>query len=323
LVQQKITTKHPSPCFFSADHYTEPRHIETERRMQIPKVQFSHQKTALAEFEIVDLESLYQRQYTHSPASPHRVNFFNFILIESGKGSHMIDFVEHRFSPGQLIFVQREQVHAFDFTDKPKGKVLLFTQAFLDQVHANMRLPNYTPTHLNSLHNPLIQLDADNYQRCQTLINDIGTEVTHPQPDPLIVMYLFSALSLILHRLQPKTRHDKLSHEQSAKFARFLDLLFTHFNAIRDANWYANQLNTTYKTLNQVCKLATDLTAKQLIDSYTIVEIKRRLVVNAITTQQMAYDFGFEDASNFVKYFKKQTALTPSQFQKKYQTPRL
>jgi AraC family transcriptional regulator, transcriptional activator of pobA len=37
-----------------------------------------------------------------------------------------------------------------------------------------------------------------------------------------------------------------------------------------------------------------------------------------VISQQMAYDFGFEDASNFVKYFKNHTKQTPSQFQKQY-----
>lgn len=290
--------------------------------MIIPEIGFNHSKVDQAEFEIFELESLQQRSFTkHHPEQPHRVNFFNLIYIEQGEGSHMVDFQEHPFSAGSFIFVQREQVHAFDFSSKLKGKILLFTQSFLDQIHANMRLPNYTPTHLNRQHTPLLKLDKENNLRCQILMSEIINETHHLQSDPLIVMYLFSALSLILHRLRPELRHDKLSQQQSAKFARFLDLLFVHFKKIRDANWYANEINTTYKTLNQVCKLATDLTAKQLIDSYTIIEIKRRLIVNMVTSQKVAYDFGFEDASNFVKYFKKQTDLTPSQFQKKYIQP--
>lgn len=292
--------------------------------MHIPKVGFNHNKTQQAEFEIFELESLYQRNFelaTHHPEHPHRISFFNLIYIEEGSGTHMVDFKEYPLSPGAFIFIQREQVHAFDFVCKVKGKIILFTQSFLDQVHANMRLPNYTPTHLNSQHTPLIKLDKENNQRCQTLINEMIKENLHAQSDPLILMYLFSTLSLMLHRLRPELRPDVLSQGQSIKFARFLDLLFIHFNKIRDGNWYASQINTTYKTLNQICKLATNLTAKQLIDSYTIIEIKRCLVVSSITSQQVAYDFGFEDASNFVKYFKKQVGLTPSQFQKKYLKP--
>ncbi|ELR66923.1 Transcriptional regulator, AraC family [Photobacterium marinum] len=292
--------------------------------MDIPHIGFNHEKTNQAELEIFDLSSLYQRQnLSHDPQTPHRVNFFMLVYIEQGEGVHMVDFINYAFSPGSLIFVQREQVHAFDFSSKPQGKVMLFTQAFLDQVHANMRLPNFTPTHLNHQHNPLSHLDGLNSQRVPALINEMITEIGLDQSDPLIVMYLFSALTLILHRLRPELRYDQLTQAQSVKLARFFELMQAHFQHNRDASWYASQINTTYKTLNQVCKLATGLTAKQMVDAFTIIEMKRRLVVTNTTSQQMAYDFGFEDASNFVKYFKKQTQLTPLQFQKQYTNPEL
>ncbi|WP_300176616.1 helix-turn-helix transcriptional regulator [uncultured Aliivibrio sp.] len=292
--------------------------------MNIPNITFNHDMSNQAEFEIIELSSLYERTtLSHSPEDPHRVSFFMIIHIERGEGTHMVDFEEYPFRAGSMIFVQREQVHAFDLSSKPKGKVLLFTQIFLDNVHTNMRLPNYTPTHLNNQHTPLLTLDLQNNQRSHTLINEMIAEIKLNNSDPLIIMYLFSALALLLHRLRPKMRHDKLSTEQSIKLAKFFTLMQEHFQQIRDANWYASQINTTYKTLNQVCKLATALTAKQMIDAFTLIEMKRRLIVTNAPSQQIAYDFGFEDASNFVKYFKKQTTLTPSQFQKKYTTPKL
>lgn len=287
--------------------------------MLIPEVGFNQSNDPTAELEVIKLESLYERSFTDlQPEHPHRLQFFILIYIERGTGSHMVDFEEYPYSPGSTIFVQRDQVHAFKFSSDVKGYLLLFTQLFLDQVHINMRLPNYTPTHLQNTHSPFLALDVQNNHRCKTLINEILLEKNHHQTDPLIVMYLFSSLSLIMHRLRPEMRHDNLSPEQSTKFARFFELLQSNFKSTRDAAWYAQQLHTTYKTLNQLTKLATGLTAKQLIDAYTIVEIKRHLVVNHASTQQMAYDFGFEDASNFVKYFKKHTTLTPSRFLAKY-----
>jgi AraC-like DNA-binding protein len=285
--------------------------------MTIPNIGFNHDKTNQAELEIIELSNLYTRSMIgHDPQAPHRVSFFMLVYIELGEGEHMVDFNHYRFGPGSLIFVQREQVHSFDFSGQPQGKVILFTQAFLDKVHANMRLPNYTPTHLNQQHNPILQLDSIHHARSHILIDQIQTEINTPASEPLIVMYLFSALALLLHRLRPALSHDNLSAEQSSKLARFFSLMQQHVQQVRDANWYAGKIHTTYKTLNQICKLATGLTAKQMIDAYTIVEIKRRLVVSKTTTQQLANDFGFEDSSNFVKYFKNQTELTPSQFMK-------
>lgn len=57
---------------------------------------------------------------------------------------------------------------------------------------------------------------------------------------------------------------------------------------------YAQRLHITYKTLNHLCKLACQQTAKQLIDHYTILEAKRRLILTRQAVQQLAYDLGFE-----------------------------
>ncbi|WP_440874654.1 AraC family transcriptional regulator [Thalassotalea sp. PLHSN55] len=284
--------------------------------MQIPDIEFQPGK---GDFEVVELEKMYRQGFClNDPEQPHRVKFYNLIYIEQGCGKHMVDFVHYNYCAGSFIFLQPEQVHAFDFSQKPQGKMLIFTQAFLDQVHVNMRLPNYTPTHLNIDYSPYLALDESDNKRVQNMIGEIITERQAKQTDPLIVMYLFSALSLFLHRLRPESTQDKISQQQSVKFAKFITLLFAHFHTIRDANWYANNIHTTYKTLNMLCKVSTNLTAKQLIDAHTIVEIKRRLFVSNVTTQQMATDFCFDDASNFVKYFKKHTSLTPSQFVKKH-----
>lgn len=285
----------------------------------IPNIAFNHQKANQKDIEIINLDSLHARQHLiHSPYHPHRINFFNFLFIEAGEGAHMIDFERYSLSPGSMLFIQREQVHCFEFNEKIKGKIVLFTQNFLDTLHAHMCLPNFTPTHLNKLYSPQVKLDPQSQQRIANLLSEIEHEQSLPNGDSLIVMYLFSALAQTLHRLRPNLTEDKLSKEQSIRLARFFDLIQANFHCVRDASWYANQLNTTYKTLNQLCKAATGLTAKQMINSFSGIEMKRRLVVSNTTTQQLAYDFGFEDASNFIKYFKQLTGMTPTQFKQHY-----
>ncbi|OLQ77774.1 AraC family transcriptional regulator [Photobacterium proteolyticum] len=288
--------------------------------MNIPEVGFNHAKTANREIEAIDLEEIYQRTHrlNHTPTLPHRVNFYLLIHIEEGEGSHFIDFVNYPYQSGAFISVQKNQVHAFDFSHRPKGKVLLFTQTFIDQALANMRLPEFTPIHLEHAYQPVFTPDSEVLSSSQSILAEIVKELSYQNADPLIAMFLFSSLSLILRRAMPESHHDRLNKEQLSKFSHFIELLEKNFQRTRDATYYAEQIHTTYKTLNQISKLATNQTAKQLIDAYTILEAKRRLVLDGLPTQQLAYDLGFEDASNFVKYFKKHTLLTPSRFQKQY-----
>jgi AraC-like DNA-binding protein len=287
--------------------------------MTIPDIGFNHDKTSHAEFEIFPLEEMYlKHQKNHDPTQPHRIEFFNLIYVSEGNGQHMVDFAHHEFGPGSVVFVQRNQVHAFDFSNHPKGMILIFTQAFLDEVHNNMRLPDYTPTHLSQYHTPILQLPASEAVNTHSLAKQLLIEYSRTHRSPLVLMHLFSALSLMLHRLRPRTPYEQLSKRQNELLAGFFDQLETSYCTTRDANWYADQLHTTYKTLNQVCKLATQRTAKQLIDAYTVTEIKRQLAISQYTVQQIAFNTGFDDNSNFIKYFRKHTGNTPTQFQQQY-----
>lgn len=126
-------------------------------------------------------------------------------------------------------------------------------------------------------------------------------------------MLLFSALLMIVMREKTGVA-DVKNQKQLATFNRFAELLEARFTQTRDANNYADWLNITYKTLNQLCKQVSQQTAKQVIDNYTILEAKRRLTLHDQPGQQLAYELGFDEPTNFVKYFKKHTQLTPSQF---------
>ena len=90
--------------------------------MNIPHISFNHNKSEQAELEVLPLSRLYLTDInSHNPQLPHRVSFFILICIDQGEGKHMVDFKTVNFSPGSLIFVQPEQVHAFTLVLSHKG----------------------------------------------------------------------------------------------------------------------------------------------------------------------------------------------------------
>lgn len=288
--------------------------------MDFPEIAFNYQKAGNIGIESISLEDLYKRAQVieSNPVTPHRLNFYNLIFIGQGSGKHLIDFIDYNFEPGSFILVHPDQVHAYDLDADTRGEVLLFTKSFVEQVLNNMRMPGFSPNHLGVNYQPVITPSEVGLSSCVLLMAELSKELANPDRDVLILMHLFSGLLLMLRRERHETELNMLSAGQVDKLNRFLDLLHNNFTIIRDANLYADKIHTTYKTLNQVCKKGTGQTAKQLIDAYTLLEAKRRLVIDSCTTQQLAWDLGFNDASNFVKYFKKHTHYTPSGFRKQY-----
>lgn len=125
---------------------------------------------------------------------------------------------------------------------------------------------------------------------------------------------IFSKLE---HLKQNETLH--LRYERKVViFLNFKSLLEANFSTNRNADFYAKKLNITYKPLNEICKEILNVTAKQFIDAFVILEAKRLLINSEIKSTELAYKLGFQEPTNFVKYFKKHTKFTPNSFKKEY-----
>ena len=282
----------------------------------IPEISFTP-VNGKKSIEVIDLSSIQARQSTldHNPEYPHRVKFHLLLFIEQGRGKHFIDFHHYSFAPNSLIFISKQQVHAFDFSQNPKGKVILFTDEFITQAQTNINIPLFNTFHMTSQWKPVFKPKPDLLERCKTLLCEAEHELQDPHCQEIIVMMLFSALLMMIARERTDIP-DSLNKRQLKTFQRFTELVEQHFCKTRDARNYSDLLHITYKTLNKACKEVRQQTPKQIIDQYTVMEAKRRLVIDNIPVQQLAYELGFDDPTNFVKYFRKHTARTPLEFRK-------
>ena len=77
-------------------------------------------------------------------------------------------------------------------------------------------------------------------------------------------------------------------------------------------------MDISYKHLNDICKAVLGQTAKEFIDKYLILETKRHLASSNISVKELTFQMGFDEPTNFIKFFKRHTHQTPSQFKKLY-----
>ena len=284
----------------------------------IPNIKFQPHDELSDGFELIELESLYKRssEFSHDLFAPHRVQFHHLIYISKGAGKHFIDFTYRPYEAGSFIFVNKNQSHAFDQYNQPQGLAMLFTQDFIDSIRISIRLPIFGSGFYLESFAPVLTVQDGLKGSSEVLLAEIQ-KVTGKEPyDRLIIQLLFASLMVLLHRERPMMPDARIGEEDHAHLSHFLALVEEHYTATKDSSAYAEMMNITYKKLNQLCKEATRKTPKQLIDAHTILEAKRRLVIEKTQVSQLAYEFGFEDVSNFAKYFKKHTLMSPTQFQR-------
>ena len=288
--------------------------------MQIPEVPFISKRPELTGIDIFELKDLYDRHGSlkHDPSKPHRVEFHELIYINEGQGKHFVDFNEYDIKEGSFVFVQKHQVQAFDFKRQPNGLIILFTDEFLADIRTSIRIPALMPNNLTSLYAPVIDIKKQLKKSCESLLSELVLEQEACPKEGLLMQLLFSTLLIKTTREMPDATSNNLSEVRLRKFHHFLQLIKDRNNPSREASDYAALMNMTYKSLNEICKLASKQTAKQMIDAEIILEAKRKLAVEDIQVQVLAYDLGFDEVTNFVKYFKKHTLLTPSQFKQTF-----
>lgn len=291
--------------------------MANDKSSSIPSIEFHPHAVTNIGVELLEISSLYSRlhELIFDPFAPHRVQFHHLIYITEGVGTHFIDFNRHPVRAGSFLFVNKHQIHAFDSENQPQGLMILFTQEFMDSIRISIRMPVFASGFYVPSASPVLTVDQTLKTSCENLLAEIGNVTGRDRYDSLIFQLLFTSLLLKLDREKPITHGNRLSETRSKQFSRFLLLVESNFTSTRDAAEYAEMMGMAYKTLNHLCKLATNQTPKKIIDAHTILEAKRRLVIEDIQVTQLAFELGFEEVSNFTKFFKKHTLVTPNKFQ--------
>ncbi|TDE16164.1 helix-turn-helix domain-containing protein [Dyadobacter psychrotolerans] len=100
---------------------------------------------------------------------------------------------------------------------------------------------------------------------------------------------------------------------------RFIDLVEKKFCSYKMVNQYADELAITPNYLSEVIKRSSGFSASCFIHNRVVLEAKRIAINSDYTMKEIAFQIGFEDPSQFSKFFKLKTGTTFSEFRRKYQ----
>jgi AraC family transcriptional regulator, transcriptional activator of pobA len=284
----------------------------------IPKISFLKTENAEIEFEIFTLNNLFSRQndITFQIDKPHRVDFYHILFITNGAGVHYVDFQPYSYKKGSILFVAKGQVHAFQIIPDNDGFIILFTENFLSKnmIHSDIisfyRLYNY------HLHSPIIQPEEIGKNHFTNIIHEMYEEYKFSDDFAKedILRLLLRLLLLKAERIKRTLIPSEKNSEWFIKFGIFRKHLEKHLTETRNAKEYAEMMSISYKFLNEICKSVTGDTVKDFIDKFAILEIKRHLAMSDIPIKELTYKMGFEEPTNFVKFFKKHAGYSPAQF---------
>lgn len=290
----------------------------------IPEISFSKSNRKEIDFEVFTIQSLFRRKdELKTPIDePHRVGFYHILLITEGQGTHYIDFQPYKFHAGSIIVIAKGQVQAYELSADREGFLILFTERFLfkNLIHSDV-LSSYS-LYNYYLHSPVTQIEETQHHSFIKIIEEIYHEyyLQDEFAKEDLLRLLLKVILLKVERIIRRSTPPERNTDWLNTFVLFKNHLEKSHHKTRNAEDYADMLNISYKHLNSICKSITGSTAKKCIDEFVVLEIKRQLAVSDASVKELTYVFGFDEPSNFVKYFKKHTSITPSLFKKSLKT---
>lgn len=278
----------------------------------IQKVGYSHSKGRGVPIEVVRLSELRARPLDIDIYAPTRHDFYLLKFVTRGSGCHWVDFVRHDISEGDVLQVRPDQVHAFDVGSNHEALLFLFQPeaAPADQIQ-RLAVHLNAPFHLGPKDfSFLLQL-----LHFLLKMDEIPEHLRLSSMAPGLLQAVISGLDDLYSR-HSKSLQSPAHHRASELMYRFERLLHQQARRHRLSE-FSEALHVTEKTLARACHEIRGLSPKKLIDQHFTLEAKRKLILGDDSVEQIAFDLGFSEATNFIKFFKRIAGQTPQAFRAK------
>lgn len=271
------------------------------------------------EFEIIDIDKVFNEK-KNMMTVPHRAQFYHILWIEKGKGIHYVDFHPINIKDNTILFMPQNCVNMFDKNGSYKGKAIIFTDSFFCKNYHDIQFLRSSMLFSDLYDIALLKANCKGSE-LNFIFNLMETEYLK-EPDSVQYNILHNLLHIFL--LQSERALKKQGFEELKPSANldylilFKDLLEQNFKNEKSVNKYASEVNISEKQLHKATTLLLSKTPKQIIDERILLEAKRLLIHSNQSIKEIAYELGYDEPTNFIKYFRKHTESTPSEFREQF-----
>ena len=275
--------------------------------------------------EVMSIEELKRRAPADHFATLQRADFFRLIGVRGGRTSPMVDFSHYAARSQDWLLIRPGQVMRYDFSRRWSGWILVFRP---DSLFGSAR--GASTVELNSLRhvedlNCLITLDARQHRwmRCslQQMQHDITLTVDAALRNEMLRLQLAGTLLRLALWQTPGSSSVEVGGGALKNFKRFRQKLEADFAKHHQVQHYASELGMNEKALSRACQAALGMSAKACIAQRLALEAKRLLAHTTMAVRSVAHDLGFDEATNFVKFFRKEAGVTPLAFRRSQTNP--
>lgn len=273
------------------------------------------------DLEIFPVSALRRRVSTKMLQTAERIEFYMLIYVTEGRCTHTADFESITCEPGSLLILQPGQVHRFDAATDWQGWVLLYRPEFRqprespmspDELEVFQYLEDL-PVHLALGESEQQVVTASITRMFEDARINAGAGILHA----LLRNQLY-ALLIRLHLIQSCGQQPERATPLAVqRFKRYRSTVEQEFHRWHRVSDYAKFLGCSEKTLGRSTLEVSGMTAKTYLSQRIALEAKRLLAHTGSPVSVIADTLGFDEATNFVKFFRREAGCSPGDFRKR------
>ncbi|WP_040494531.1 AraC family transcriptional regulator [Ilumatobacter nonamiensis] len=256
------------------------------------------------DIELVDAPELRARVASNPRRGFERIDFQCFIYVRSGSYSHVVDFETHALAEHSCLMISPGQVHRFGPPSDWTGWMLIVSGHLVaddtGELPAHVRLDRELGGAVTELFDRM-EADARLLVDRQRLVQLLALQTA----------VLVGRLALGVSGTTTSRLADPTLLTRYREYRAAVDDQHRHWHLVTP---YARSLGCSAKSLNRACRAIADVSAKDVIVAHIVLEAKRRLALTDDTVAAISRQLGFDEATNFVKYFRRETGTTPTAF---------
>ena len=235
-----------------------------------------------------------------------------------------IDGYSFELTTEQMAFLT--PVHHLDFL-QPHGEtfVLGFNREFYCIVDNDHEVSCQGALFFGSQNVPLIDISKDEQGSFSGLLTvmleefDENDGVQGEMLRALLKRWIIKATRL----LRKQNSYADLSLEAHESIRQFTILVEQHFRQRHKVSDYAAMLNKSPKTLSNSFKRYRGASPLEIIQQRILLEAKRLLLYSDLSAKEIGYELGFDDPTNFARFFKRHAGMGTSEFRQSARPARL
>ncbi|APD06697.1 hydroxymethylpyrimidine kinase [Flavobacteriaceae bacterium UJ101] len=240
------------------------------------------------------------------------------VMCTQGGGIIKINNKPQVFRKGFIFFLRK----GFEFTINNKDFSYDYTLLTLPDIFINNRIKNasVSPYLMEVLKkNWNKHLFIDNEEEFKLLLFDLKSLKNALKKDfTLTNLFIIEHfVKIILLRISTGMVQDifyKRHKHNRTVIKKLYNLFEQNQNISTTVEYFAQCLDLNIKTLRSICKSTTNQSTKKLFDDFLISKIDIDIIRNELSFKEISYKYGFKQTTNFSKFYKNNTNMTPTQY---------